>query len=61
MLWPHLWREARVQLECAYGADDDCASGAEARVEALDVEELLAAHVGAETGLRHEDGRRGEG
>mmetsp|Transcript_33345 Transcript_33345/g.91252 ORF Transcript_33345/g.91252 Transcript_33345/m.91252 type:complete len:325 (+) Transcript_33345:1131-2105(+) len=42
---------AAVKLGRANRADDDGAAGREARVEALDVEELLAAHIGAEACL----------
>ena len=47
----HLWRAARVELERADRADDDGARRPQPRVVALDVEELLAAHVRSEARL----------
>ena len=47
----HLGRRARVELERAYRAHEHGERGTQARGAALDVEELLAAHVGAESRL----------
>ena len=48
------WFLAAVQLQRADRADHDGAIGLEVAVLALDAEELLSAHVGAETGLRQQ-------
>jgi hypothetical protein len=46
--------DAAVHLQRADGRDDDAASG-RSPTPALDVEELLGTHVGAETGLGADD------
>ena len=46
--------DAAVHLERADGGDQHHAVGREAGLAALDVEEFLAAEVGAEAGFRHD-------
>ena len=45
--------DAAMHLERAHGGDDDRGGRLQARLAALDVEELLGAEVGAEAGLGH--------
>jgi len=45
---------AGVRLEGAHGGDHDGGVGAQPAHPALDVEEALRPHVGAESGLRHQ-------
>ena len=44
-------RDAAIHLQGAHGGDDDRGSRLQARLAALDVEELLGAQVGAEAGF----------
>ena len=52
--------DTTVHLECPDGRHDDGRVGRQPRCSALDVEELLGTHVGAEAGLGADDLRRRE-